>query len=78
MNITEELMQMKAKIETAKTEKAQIEGRLLSVMDRLDKEYGCKTLEAARKRQTQLSEQAGALKSSLEAQVKELRSKYFT
>lgn len=77
MGLSDDLMRMKEKMEKAKTEKAQVEGRLQAVMERMEKDFGCKTVEEAEKRLSQLSKEADVLQSSLQAKVTELKEKYF-
>lgn len=47
-NLAERLMELNEKIDSAKTDKAEAEGRLKSVKDTLNKKFNCTTIEEAK------------------------------
>jgi len=53
-DIIAKITRIKADIETAQRSKAQAEGRLSALMEQLEKDHGCKTLDAAKKLLTKL------------------------
>lgn len=77
MNIASELLEMKTKIEKAKTDKAQAEGRLEGIMEQLKDEFDCHTIEEAQEKCENLVEQANKLKTELEDQLTKVKQEYF-
>jgi len=71
----ETLTAMKAKIETAKTEKARLEGQLADRMARL-KALGFDSVEAAEARLVELADHIAELDGRVQRGVEELQGKY--
>ena len=74
MSITQELSDLKLQIERAKKDEAEAQGAQKQLLKQLKDEYGCKDLEAARKRfeslKTEIEELDTEIAEALEA-VKE-------
>ena len=73
--IAEDLLQLKRKIELAKTEKAQLEGRKQEAEARLLGEFGCKTIAEAKTLQLKLQNELAGLDSEIETGVAALTKK---
>ncbi len=71
----EKLLNLKKKIEDAKTERAQFEGKLSLLYERL-KELGCKSVENAEKQIKILKEEAAKLEMEVQNRIKEFEEKY--
>lgn len=65
-SVAERLLSLKEEMETARTKKAQYEGRLQELMTRLKEEFDCTTVKQARKVLKELTEQGEDLRSELE------------
>lgn len=75
-NIEEDLLELKEKIEKAKMEKAQIEGRLQGLRERLQKEFNCSSFDEAKKQLEKLEAERDPLEQELREEVEKLRDKY--
>jgi len=58
---------LKRKVDTARQTRDQATGKLDGVMERLKKEFGCTTIEAAEKRARQLASEAEKAETAFEA-----------
>ncbi len=77
MELIQELQQMKNQVDQAKVDKAQAEGRLEGVMDRLEKEFGCTTVEQAKELRDKLTAEVNTLDEELREGVDALRTTHF-
>ena len=75
-DVAAELLRMKKQIEETKDKKSRFEGKLSSLMDRLQKEFGCETVEAAGMLQEKLSKEVAEKESQLNAKIAEMREQY--
>lgn len=69
-------MSLKDKIETTKTEKSQLEGKLGGLQERLESEHDCETLKQAKIKLKKLQEQTATMKEDLSIQLKRLGTEY--
>lgn len=69
----DELMDLKRRIEHARNQRAQAEGRLQTLMQRLESDFGIKTLSEGQKRLKQLQEETEKLSAARETSLDELR-----
>lgn len=76
MNTTEELLDLKEKIEKAKTNKAQAEGRKEQLMIELNEKHDCKTLKAAQLKLKKLDRQIKIKTEELNEGMEKLRGEY--
>lgn len=72
----EKLMDLKAKIEKAKTDKAQTEGRLSQLFSDLEKIYGCKTLTDAEEKMKEYDKDVEKLRKKLDEGIEKLKGTY--
>lgn len=73
--ITNKLLRLKQDIDEAKTEKAQMEGRLQSLTDDL-KKHGCKTTKQAQTKIKSLQKELASKEENLTQGFEELQEKY--
>lgn len=77
MNATaRQLLDMKEQIEKAKTNKAQTEGRIQVLMERLDKEHGCETIAEAERAVDKLDKELIKMERQLTVAATELEGAY--
>ena len=76
MTIEQELLDIKKKIDSAKTEKAQIEGALAQLMERLKSEFQLTSIEKAEKALEKLKKEAANLQQDIDAGMAALREEY--
>ena len=76
MTIEQELLDIKKKIDSAKTEKAQIEGALAQLMERLKSEFKLTSIEKAEKALEELKKEAANLQQDIDAGMAALREEY--
>ena len=76
MTLEQELLDIKKKIDAAKTEKAQIEGALTQLMERLKSEFQLSSVEEAEEKLAQLKEESSKLQGEIDLGMKTLREKY--
>lgn len=69
-----QLLAEKKKIERAKAELAEIKGEEKQLMKRLQEEFGCSTLEEAKKKIKELVDKQASLEETMETLVEELES----
>lgn len=70
------LLKMKDDIETAKSEKARIEGKLDTYKDKLKEEYGCTSLQQAKIKINEMEKDAEKKQQELIKGVKKLHNEY--
>lgn len=70
------LSQMKAKIERMKTEITMEEGNLAVLRRELKEDFGCSTVDEARKKKEQLDTRSAALRKKLEEGIQETKDEY--
>lgn len=75
MEVEERLFSIKKKIESAKTEKAQLDGKLAVQFERL-KELGCTSVKEAQKRAEDLRKEAEKLESEIEEGLKRFTEEF--
>jgi cell division septum initiation protein DivIVA len=73
---TQDLLNLKKKIEDKKTQKNQLEGQLKGYMEQLQNEFGCKTLQAAEAKHTEMLKTIDTLSQELIEKENELREQY--
>jgi predicted nucleic acid-binding Zn-ribbon protein len=73
----QELLKIKQDIETAKTEVSQLKGKLQHLMEQLEKDWKCKTIEDAQKKLSTIDREITQLDEKIKKQTKELEEKYF-
>lgn len=71
-----ELLELKEQIEDAKQEVNRLEGRQDGLMSQLQKDWGCKTLEQAKKKLEGLKDEIKDLEENIESGVAELEERY--
>ena len=74
-DVAERLLRLKTQIDTAKTTKAQSEGRLNELMRRLHTDFKCKTVQQARTRLQQLNTAVEELEQTIEDGLISLENK---
>ena len=70
------LLDLKKKIEDAKSTVAEYKGQLKSLMEQLKSDYGCSTLEQAEKKLKSLKGQIEDLNAEIEEGIEKLQEKY--
>lgn len=73
-SISEKLLDMKEKIQKAKTEKAELGGQIKEKKAQLEKEFGCKTIPQAEKKMKKLQEEIAKMEQELEKGVEKLEA----
>lgn len=71
-----QLLNLKRQFEVDKEKKARLEGKLASLMDRLQKEFGCKTVQEAEKKLEKLNADIEQLQMSVKEKISDLRREY--
>lgn len=77
-DITKQLMEFKDKIDKAKIDKAQAEGRLAGIMEKLKKDFGCSSLEEAERFMTQEEEKIASMEAQLKKDMERMKNEYFS
>lgn len=72
----EELLELKEKVEKAKLEKSKLEGQLEAVMKDLKNNWGCATLEQARKKLGGIETEISELEEEIEKESNKLTTDY--
>jgi len=72
MDITEQLINLKERIDSAKTRRTQLEERLKLKLDELSKKFGCKSILEAEDKIKTIGSQVKVLEAELEKKLKEL------
>ena len=76
MNNTKFLLDLKQKIEDAKIEKAQAEGKLSELMEQLNNEFNCKTIESAEEKLEEYESIIEEKQEELNEKIEELKTGY--
>jgi len=72
----QELIDLKNEIEKAKEEKAKDEGRLASLMERLEEEFGLKSLNDAENKIAEIEKKVSTLDKEYDNGLKKLKENY--
>lgn len=76
MATIDDLMAIKRNVEANKEKKARLEGKLSSLMERLEKEFGCKSLKDAEKKLKELNSEMERMEKELTKGVEDIQEKY--
>lgn len=76
MSVTEELQAMRSEIEKTKVEMNKLEGQKDTYSERLEREFGLKTIVEAKERLQELKETLTGLNNKLEKGIAEIKGKY--
>lgn len=71
-----DLLDLKKKIETAKTTVSELKGHQQALMTQLKNDFGCKTIEDAEKKLRTMKENIDSLEEQIESGTKDLQKKY--
>lgn len=71
-----ELTKLKQKVDAAKSEASKAEGALSQVMIRLEKDFGCKTLDQAKTKLKELDRKAEKAKREFEEGLSKFKTDY--
>ncbi len=71
-----ELLELKVQVDQAKEKLSELKGRKQTLMDTLDKEWGCKTVKQAGRKMNKVKQEKEALKEEEEKGIKELEENY--
>ena len=72
----QELIELKERVEAARTKRAQCEGRLSAAMKALDEGFGCKTVAVAQKKLATMREEEATLETEIESDMAKLREDF--
>lgn len=72
----DKLVKLKKEIEQARLDKASAEGALKQCLERLQTEFGVKSIEAAKKKLASMQERQEELTEEIEQTMKELEEEY--
>lgn len=72
----EEFMELKRKVDLAKTEQDQAAGSMATVMEQLQEDFGCKTIEAAQEKMTTLKESLEGKEAAFTEALEEFQEKW--
>lgn len=75
-DIAKELLDLKSKIEKAKAKKNKAEGELTGLMKQLEKDFGCKTLDSAKKKLDKMEKDLNKQEAELEIKKDKLINDY--
>jgi predicted nucleic acid-binding Zn-ribbon protein len=70
------LLDLKRKIDTAKTSVSELKGHQTALMNQLKTDYGCKTVEEAEKKLKAMGKKITDLEDQIDEDIKELEDKY--
>ncbi len=70
------LLSLKQQIDDAKTEISQLEGRKANLLERLEEQWGCKTIKEAEKKLEEMTEQIESLDKKIQAGITKLEEEY--
>ena len=76
--LANQLLSLKRQIEVDKEKKARLEGPLVSLLDRLKKEFDCGTIEEAQKKVLKLNKDIERLMKSVKEKIDIIRQGYAT
>lgn len=72
----QQLLNLKHQVEEAKDKAAELKGQQKSLMARLDKDWGCKTVAQAEKKAKEIQTEIDQLNDQINKGVEELEEKY--
>lgn len=72
----QQLLQLKRKVDEAKTTVSELQGQQKAQMKQLSDEWGCKTLDAAIEKGKQMNAEIETLTKQIEKGIEELETKY--
>lgn len=75
-NIAEKVRRIKSRLQSAKEDRARLEGSLEENMTRLESEFGFKTLADAQRGLEKMTKEAEKLEKTLVASLSDLEEKY--
>lgn len=70
------LLELKNQIDNAKSEVQQLEGRKKYLFQELEENYGCKTIDQAKKKLQKLKKEIQTKQEKIDQQTAELKNKY--
>ncbi len=70
------LLNLKQQIDDAKTEISQLEGRKANLLERLEEQWGCKTIKEAEKKLGEMTGQIESLDKKIQAGITKLEEEY--
>ena len=76
MMTEKKLLEIKKEIESAKEELLKSKGRKQVLMDSLEKDFGCKTIDQAKKVYDKLKKEIGDLEARKEEKIEQLEEEY--
>ena len=71
-----ELLQLKAKIETAESSVQQLKGRKKELLVQLKEDFKCENLKESKSKRKELENELETIKEKLESKVAEIEKKY--
>ena len=71
-----QLLDLKKKVDAAKTEVSQLQGHQTALMNQLKTDWGCKTIEEAEKKIKVMKTEIEKLDESIQTGIEELEEKY--
>lgn len=72
----DELLELKERIDKAKTKVSQLEGRKETLLQQLQDDWECDTVEEAEEKLEELESEAEALEEKIQEGIKHLKEKY--
>jgi len=72
-----ELLNLRQDIEQAKTEIARLKGKLQHLMEQLEKDFKCSTIDEAQKKLLFIDKEIEMMNDKIKLQTKQLEEKYF-
>ena len=72
----QQLLDLKERVEDAKTQVAELNGQQTALMNQLKNDWGCKTIEEANTKLKGMESSISLLEKKIERGVKELEEKY--
>lgn len=73
---TDELLQLKKKLESKRTERTRLEAQRDQLTENLREEYGLESIEAAQDRLAELGEEIAKETQAIDRETEELKAKY--
>lgn len=72
----EELLDLKKKIDKAKTAVSELKGQQKSLMNQLKTDYGCTTIDQAKKKLSSIEDEITDLQEKIDTGIEEIEKKY--
>jgi len=73
-----ELLQLKTKIDSVKSEISKLEGSQITLFSQLQKRWGCSSIEIAEKKLQSLKKKVSDLSIKIDSGLKEIEEKYLS